>query len=194
MFSNSGLSNENYSRLIQGWAAGPHISLQTRNIHIQLGAPQMNYYSSVAASRAQLVADGWIITDGGEVASIVPTVSIAPTASQLISGQSLGSSTLTGGSVSVPGVFSFANPQTILSNGTNSVAVLFTPTNLIVNTPTQLSINVTVDAPATDRLSNTGLNLSGQMELSWLAIALGLVLLGISRAMRRNALHQKWGS
>ena len=65
------------------------------------------------------------------VNTVTPTVSSSkwPTASSLTYGQTLGSSTLTGGAGSVPGSFAFTTPGTMPGAGTASQSVTFTPTD-----------------------------------------------------------------
>ncbi len=58
-----------------------------------------------------------------------PTVSAWPTASVITYGQTLASSTLIGGTTSVPGSFAFTTPSTAPAAGTASQSVTFTPTN-----------------------------------------------------------------
>jgi len=62
-------------------------------------------------------------------AKTIPTVTTWPTTNAITYGQAAGASTLSGGSASVPGSFTFINPSAILPAGTNSVAVIFTPTD-----------------------------------------------------------------
>jgi len=74
-----------------------------------------------------------------------PTVSIWPTASAITFGQTLVSSTLSGGSASVAGSFAFTAPSTAPSAGTASQSVTFIPTDLstytIVVGSTSVSVN-----------------------------------------------------
>jgi hypothetical protein len=58
-----------------------------------------------------------------------PTVSAWPTASAITSAQTLASSTLTGGTASVPGTFAWTAPSTSPAVGTDSESVTFTPTD-----------------------------------------------------------------
>jgi len=58
-----------------------------------------------------------------------PTVSAWPTASAITYGQTLASSTLTGGTASVPGAFAWTSASTAPGAGTPSESVTFTPTN-----------------------------------------------------------------
>jgi Putative Ig domain len=58
-----------------------------------------------------------------------PTVSVWPTAGAIIYGQTLASSTLTGGTASVGGTFAWTTPSTAPAAGTPSENVTFTPTD-----------------------------------------------------------------
>ncbi len=62
-------------------------------------------------------------------AKSVPSVTTWPTASSIAYGQPASASVLSGGSASVDGSFSFANPGAILQAGAHSVAVVFNPTD-----------------------------------------------------------------
>jgi hypothetical protein len=59
-----------------------------------------------------------------------PTITTLPTASSITLGQALSSSTLSGGSGSVPGSFTFTSPSTVPgSTGSYSASITFTPTD-----------------------------------------------------------------
>lgn len=60
-------------------------------------------------------------------AKTVPSVTTWPTASGIAYGQSVGDSSLSGGSASVPGNFSFVSPSVVPQAGTLGVPVVFTP-------------------------------------------------------------------
>jgi hypothetical protein len=62
-------------------------------------------------------------------AKATPTVSVWSTASSIITGQTLASSTLTGGTASVAGVFAWTTPSTVPTLGTTTQSVTFTPTD-----------------------------------------------------------------
>ena len=65
-----------------------------------------------------------------ELGTLTPSITSWPTASGITLGQALSSSTLTGGSASVPGTFAFTNPATVPgSAGNYSASVTFTPTD-----------------------------------------------------------------
>jgi O-glycosyl hydrolase len=63
------------------------------------------------------------------VSKVTPTVTAWPTASAITYGQTLASSTLTGGTASVGGTFAWTTPSTEPSLGTVSEGVTFTPTD-----------------------------------------------------------------
>lgn len=63
------------------------------------------------------------------VSKVAAVVTAWPTASSITYGQALSASTLSGGTASVAGSFTFNAPNTILNAGTHSVAVTFTPTD-----------------------------------------------------------------
>ncbi len=66
---------------------------------------------------------------GGGTTKTTPTVSVWPTASAITYGQTLASSTLTGGSASVSGSFSWTTPTTAPGAGTPNEGVTFTPSD-----------------------------------------------------------------
>ena len=75
-----------------------------------------------------------------------PTVTAWPTASAITSGQALSSSTLTGGTASVPGGFAWTTPTLVPSAGTPSESVTFTPSDATDYTTVTGSVTVTVTA------------------------------------------------
>jgi hypothetical protein len=76
-------------------------------------------------------------------------VSTWPTASAITVGQTLASSTLTGGVASVPGSFAFTTSTTAPPSGTSSQSVTFTPTVSADYTTVVGSVSVTANAPPT---------------------------------------------
>jgi CSLREA domain-containing protein len=76
-----------------------------------------------------------------------PTVTTWPTASPLNPGQTLASSTLTGGVASVQGNFAFTIPGTVPPSGTSSQSVTFTPADTADYNAVVGSVNVTVGTP-----------------------------------------------
>src|SRR5512143_599592 len=77
------------------------------------------------------------------VTKATPTVSAWPTASSITYGQTLASSTLSGGSASVAGTFAFTTPTTAPGLGTAPQSVTFTPTDTTDYNTVTGSVNVT---------------------------------------------------
>ncbi|WP_282015609.1 alpha-amylase family glycosyl hydrolase [Marinifilum flexuosum] len=73
------------------------------------------------------------------------TVSVWPTAGTITYGQTLSESILTGGTASVDGSFAFANPSATPNAGTQSVEIIFTPTDNSNYNTASGNINITVD-------------------------------------------------
>ncbi len=82
-----------------------------------------------AALWSSFLALLWVTAcGGGGTASITtPTVSVWPSASAITYGQTLASSTLSGGTASVSGTFAWTTPATAPGAGTPSESVTFTP-------------------------------------------------------------------
>src|SRR5262249_52740996 len=84
-----------------------------------------------------------------------------PTAGAITYGSTLGTSVLTGGTVSAPGVanlpgtFTFTNSNAILGAGTSSQQVTFTPTDSVNYNTVTGNVNITVNKKA---LSIAGTN------------------------------------
>ena len=78
-----------------------------------------------------------------------PTITTPPTASAITYGQTLASSTLSGGSASVAGTFAFTTSSTTPGTGTASQGVTFTPTDTTDYTTATTSVSVTVNKAAT---------------------------------------------
>ncbi|MGA2404900.1 MAG: C39 family peptidase, partial [Syntrophobacteraceae bacterium] len=74
-----------------------------------------------------------------------PNVTAWPVAGAITYGQTLASSTLSGGAASVPGTFAFTNPATVPKAGTNPQSVTFTPTDATDYNSVTGSVNVTVN-------------------------------------------------
>jgi alpha-tubulin suppressor-like RCC1 family protein len=78
------------------------------------------------------------------VTKATPTITAAPTAAPISYGQTLGSSTLSGGSGSVAGAFAFTTPSTAPSVGTATQSVTFRPSDTANYNTVTTSVNVTV--------------------------------------------------
>jgi hypothetical protein len=78
------------------------------------------------------------------IAKATPSISAWPVASGIAPGQTLASSTLTGGSSTPAGIFAWTTPSTIPSAGTASYSVTFTPTDTTDYTTVTGTVSVTV--------------------------------------------------
>jgi hypothetical protein len=97
------------------------------------------------------------VTQSFTVTKATPTISVAPTASGIIYGQTLASSTLTGGTASTTGTFAFTTTSTVPNAGTANQGITFTPDDpSFYNTATGVA-SVFVDTKA---LSITANNVS----------------------------------
>ncbi|HKF46366.1 MAG TPA: protease pro-enzyme activation domain-containing protein [Terracidiphilus sp.] len=108
----------------------PHAGVQSRSVTFT-PTDTTNYNSVIA-----LVT----IT----VNKATPTVSTWPTASNIPFGQTLGSSTLTGGTASVPGTFAWSLPSIVPHIGVQSRNVTFTPTDTTNYNTTSGYVTITV--------------------------------------------------
>jgi len=78
-------------------------------------------------------------------APLAPTITTWPTATAITYGQTLASSTLSGGVASVPGVFTFTAPTTAPSAGSAAQSVTFTPTDSNNYNTASSTVSVTVN-------------------------------------------------
>ena len=74
-----------------------------------------------------------------------PTITVVPTAAAITYGQTLAFSTLTGGSVSVPGAFEFTSPETAPIAGTATYQVIFIPSDETLYNTVTTTVSVTVN-------------------------------------------------
>lgn len=102
-----------------------------------------------AAAIAVLGADlAYNLGTGGGGFTIVkatPTVTAWPTASTITYGETLASSSLTGGTASVPGSFAWTTPGLAPNAGTGTQAAQFTPTDTANYNPVSGSVEVVVN-------------------------------------------------
>lgn len=141
MLRSTALSATNYSALLSAWANKPHLT--NVNIH----ADPATYLQSAVSDRATLAAT-WNIYDNGLLTLHQSTITTPPAASAITYGQSLTSSTLTGGTADVAGAFAFTTGGQILGAGTHTVSVTFTPTDSVANVGATTSISIVVNKAA----------------------------------------------
>ena len=106
------------------------------------------------------------------VDKVTPTVTAWPTASAIAVAQTLASSTLTGGTASVPGTFSWTTPTTAPGAGTTLESVTFTPTDTTDYNTAAGTVTVTVNkaAPTVTAWPTAGAIGAGQTLASSLLI------------------------
>jgi hypothetical protein len=90
------------------------------------------------------------------VAKATPTVTTWPTATAITYGETLASSSLSGGAASVAGSFAFTTPSTTPNAGTYSASVTFTPTDAANYNTTSGTVNVAVNAGVTGSMQLYG--------------------------------------
>jgi hypothetical protein len=91
------------------------------------------------------------------VLKAMPLITAEPTVTAIIYGQTLASSTLSGGSASVGGSFAFTTPATVPSVGTTSQSVTFTPTDMLNYKTATTNVNVTVESTTTQAIASESL-------------------------------------
>jgi hypothetical protein len=84
-------------------------------------------------------------SSGNTVSKATPTINSSPTATAVTYGQTLASSTLSGGSASVAGSFAFTTPSNAPNGGTANQSVTFTPTDNANYNTTTTNVSVTVN-------------------------------------------------
>ena len=148
-----------------------------------------NYTSTAAFPQltvgANYAVDLTVENPGPTTSSIIGL----PTASSIDVGTALSGSTLSGGTGSVAGSFSFTSPTTVLTAGTHTVSITFTPTDQVNYLATSANISITVNAlPSTTPSTTpstpaapTSLASTGPKDL-WVplssALASSLIILG----------------
>ncbi len=122
-----------------------------------------------------------------------PTLTTAPTATAITYGQTLASSTLSGGVASVGGVFAFTTPSTVPSAGTASQGVTFTPTNTgnYKTFTTTASVTVNKATPtATLSVSNSPATYTGSGQAATVGISTSSVVGAVSTISTGGAATQ----
>ncbi|NBR96907.1 MAG: hypothetical protein EBT48_04810, partial [Verrucomicrobia bacterium] len=130
------------------------VSRNINSITATSGTGQVTVRAVAAATKGYAEGSQTVVIN---LEKVTPTVSVLPTASSIFQGQTLGSSTLSGGSAGVPGSFAFAIPTTAPVVGTSIYSVIFTPSvSANYNTATT-SVSVTTAMPqAPTSISATG--------------------------------------
>ncbi|HET6352510.1 MAG TPA: hypothetical protein VFG89_10350, partial [Coriobacteriia bacterium] len=121
-----------------------------------------------------------------------PTVDTWPSASSITIGQALSSSTLSGGTHSVPGAFDFANPSVVpASTGVYTAAVVFTPDDSANYSDVNGMVDVQVDSAPIANAETP--DITGQP--SDIAVTVGHVAhLVVTAHVNQGTLSYKWYS
>jgi hypothetical protein len=115
-------------------AAGAVVSAGSQTLNVTFTPSDKTNYTTATATVTLVVNKA------------TPTVSAWPTASSITSGQTLASSTLTGGTASVAGAFAWTTPTTVPPTGTTSESVTFIPSDTTdYNTPATGLVSVTAN-------------------------------------------------
>ena len=123
--------------LVYDPASGTVLTAGTQTLSATFTPTDTNSYNT-AYSSVQLTVN-----------KATPTVSVWPTASAITSGQTLASSTLTGGcTASVPGTCAWTTPTIIPPVGTDSESVTFAPTDATNYATVTGNVSVVVNTPA----------------------------------------------
>jgi hypothetical protein len=126
---------------IAGGAGGFSLSYPTATIPAS-GSPYTITYAYAGDANLNAAANNTSTTL--TVNKATPTITTPPTASPITYGQTLASSTLSGGAALVPGSFAFTTPSTAPGTGTSSQSVTFTPTDTANYNNATTSASVTV--------------------------------------------------
>ncbi len=106
------------------------------------------------------------------------TITAAPTATAITEGQALSASTLTGGTASVAGAFSWTTPSTVPAVGTASYGVTFTPTDTANYNTATTTVSVTVNAAPVGSTYSEWLNGATPSDAAFLDYVFGAVTPG----------------
>jgi hypothetical protein len=122
--------------------------------YVQVIAPMQTPSAGSSLVRSYVVSDfsgneSETLVRTLEIVKATPSITAAPTASAITVGQALSSSTLTGGSASVPGSFAWTTPGTLPPEGTSSYSVTFTPTDTANYNTVTTTVSVTVNPAQT---------------------------------------------
>ena len=109
---------------------------------------------SSATYKSSVFFSTGLVTVGTDTRA-TPTITTAPSATAITYGQTLASSTLSGGVASVAGTFAFTTPSTAPNAGTASQSVTFTPTDAANYNTASTSASVTVNK-ATPTITSLG--------------------------------------
>jgi len=130
------------------------VSRNANSITATSGTGQVTVRAVAAATTGYTEGSQTVVIN---LEKITPKITKWPTASTIFQGQTLASSSLTGGSADISGTFAFASPSTAPAVGTSSQSVIFTPSSSANYNTATTSVSVTTAMPqAPTSISATG--------------------------------------
>jgi RHS repeat-associated protein len=127
------------------WSISPATGAGSINASGVYTAPTSVTTPQTVTITATSAANTAVSASGTVTLKATPTISVWPTPSSISIGQTLASSTLTGGTTSIQGTFAWTTPTTVPNGGTTSQSVTFTPTDTTNYTTVAGSVLVTVN-------------------------------------------------
>lgn len=139
-------------------------TIASTTIYVRLSATANagTYSGNIVLSSTNATSKN-VATASSTINKATPTILTTPTATAIFYEQSLSNSSLSGGSASVPGSFSFTNPTFVpTAVGVYAASVTFTPTNTTNYNIVTTTVNVTVNPPVdpTIYINGSSLNFS----------------------------------
>ena len=145
----SGTASRNYSNVV--------IVGNTTNATISGLVPGTTYYFAATTFNSAGEESEFSNEASYVVPLLIPTITTLPTAGAITYGQTLASSSLSGGAASVAGSFAFTTPGLVPNAGTANLPVTFTPTDTTNYTTATTMVAVSVQ-PALAALTIGNLN------------------------------------
>jgi len=153
-------TNTPTSYTVSGLPAGLTLNTSTGLIS---GTPTIPAVTNINIAAANAIGSSITATLVLTIGKPTPTITAAPTASSITYGQTLASSSLTGGTASVAGTFAFTNTGVAPALGTSTQSVTFTPTDTTNYNSVTTNVSVNVGkAPAGISISNTTQTYTGK--------------------------------
>lgn len=137
-------------------------TIASTTIYVRLSATANagTYSGNIVLSSTNATSKN-VATASSTINKVTPTILTTPTATAIFYEQSLSNSSLSGGSASVPGSFSFTNPTFVpTAVGVYAASVTFTPTNTTNYNIVTTTVNVTVNPPVNPTIYVNGSSLN----------------------------------
>lgn len=137
-------------------------TIASTTIYVRLSATANagTYSGNIVLSSTNATSKN-VATASSTINKATPTILTTPTATAIFYEQSLSNSSLSGGSASVPGSFSFTNSAFVpTAVGVYAASVTFTPTNTTNYNIVTTTVNVTVNPPVNPTIYVNGSSLN----------------------------------